>query len=81
MAQVRVKMLSAGAVALMNSAEMQDILLGLAEPIADRAGPGFVADVQPGSGRAHAMVKSTDYRSMRAQAENNALLKAIGGGS
>ena len=81
MARVRVKMLSAGAVALMNTAEMQDILLGQAEPIADRAGPGFEADVQPGPGRAHAMVKSTDYRSRRAQAENNALLKAIGGGS
>jgi len=81
MARVRVKMLSAGSVALMNSVEMQEILMGLAEPIADRAGAGFVADVQPGRGRAHAMVKSTGYQSARAQAENNALLKAIGGGS
>lgn len=81
MARIRVKMLPAGAVALMNSAEMQSVLLEHAQGMAGRAGSGFVADVQPGRGRAHAMVKSTDYRSMRAQAENNALLKAIGGGS
>ena len=81
MARVRVKMLSAGAVALMNSAEMQAILLEHGQGVADRAGAGFVADVQPGRGRAHAMVKSTDYQSMRAQAKDNVLLKAIGGGS
>lgn len=78
MARIRVKMNSRGAVELMNSAETQALLLEHAQRAAGRAGPGFVADVQPGRTRAHAMVKSTDYQSMRAQAKDNALLKAIG---
>jgi len=78
MARIRVKMNPRGAVALMNSPETQALLLEHAQRTAQRAGPGFEADVQPGRNRAHAMVKSTDYASMRAQAKDNALLKAIG---
>ena len=78
MARIRVKMNSRGAVELMNSAETQATLLEQAQRTARRAGPGFGADVQPGRNRAHAMVKSSDYQSMRAQAKDNALLKAIG---
>ncbi len=68
-----------GANAVRNSPEMQQLLLAIAEEIATRAGPGFVADVQPGATRARAMVKSTDRESMRAQAERSALTKAISG--
>lgn len=78
MVRILVKMSSAGARQLMNSPEVQDLLLGHANQIQSRAGLGFVADVQPGRNRAHAMVKSTDYESRRRQASDNALLKAIG---
>lgn len=80
MARVTVKMSSAGARQLMNSAEVQQLLLEHARDVAARAGEGFDSDVQPGRNRAHAMVKSTDYESMRRQATDNVLLKAIGGG-
>lgn len=79
MARTTVKMSSAGARQLMNSAEVQQLLLEHAREVAARAGAGFEADVQPGRNRAHAMVKSTDYESMRRQATDNVLLKAIGG--
>lgn len=77
MAKVTVKMLSIGARALMNSSEMQKLMLERAEPIRDAAGDGFDVDVQPGRNRAHAMVKSTNYESRRRQAQDNVLLKAI----
>lgn len=79
MARITVKMDSAGARELMNSTEVQQLLLEHAQHVASRAGSGFVADVRPGQKRAHAMVKSTDYESMRRQATDNVLLKAIGG--
>lgn len=77
--RIRVQMLSKGAAALLKSQDMQDVLLARAEAIAADAGPGFEADVIIGRSRARAMVKSTDWQSMHAQATNNALLKAIGG--
>lgn len=78
MARITVKMSSAGARQLMNSPEVQDMLLERGERVAADAGDGFESDVQPGRNRAHAMVKSTDYESRRRQATDNVLLKAIG---
>lgn len=75
---ITVRVSSAAARALMNSPQMQAILLDRAEKIRAAAGDGFEADVQPGRNRAHAMVKSTDYRSRERQATDNVLLKAIG---
>ena len=68
-----------GATALRNSPEMCAHLLQVADGMALRAGPGFVADVRKGITRAHGMVKSSDYASMKAQAEKSALSKAIRG--
>lgn len=77
MAKVTVKMNPSGARELMNSPEVQDLLLDAANRIRDAAGRGYEADVQAGRNRAHAMVKSTDYRSMFVQARDNRLLKSI----
>ncbi|WP_417556242.1 hypothetical protein [Microbacterium sp.] len=79
MPKPKVVMNRTGAVALRNSPEMRGILRGIAEQMAERAGPGFVGDVQEGKTRAHGMVKSTDLQSMEAQAERSALTKAIRG--
>ena len=82
MAKVKVKMSSAGAVALMNSSGVQANLMEHASRIgasANSMGSGtYVADVQPGRERAHAMVKTTDAASRRDNARNNTLLKAMG---
>lgn len=86
MAKFKVKMKSAGSVALMNSPEMQADLLDRAERIkarADGMGSGrYVADVQPGKTRAHAMVKTSsgDFKTMASQAKHNTLLKSMDAG-
>lgn len=84
MASVKVVMNSAGAIALMNSAEVQADLLSRAEAIKGRAesfGSGsYEADVQAGRTRAHAMVKTTDARSMASNKKHNSLLKSLGAG-
>ena len=84
MSKVSVKMNSSGAIELMNSQEVQDDLLRRAERIkqqADTFGSGvYEADVRPGMVRAHAMVKTTDYRSMASNSKHNTLLKSMDAG-
>lgn len=84
MANVKVRMNAAGARAILNSSEVQADLLRRAEAIKSRAdtiGSGkFVADVQPGRNRAHAMVKTTDARSRASNAKHNTLLKSLDAG-
>lgn len=83
---VRVKMNSAGAKALMNSPEIQADLLKRANRIkaaADGMASGkYEADVQPGKVRAHAMVKTPngDFRTMASQRKHNTLLKSLDAG-
>lgn len=80
---VEVKMNSAGARAILNSAEVQQDLLSRAQAIKARAsamGGVYEVDVQPGKNRAHAMVKTADFEAMKATADNNALLKSLDAG-
>lgn len=77
MAKPVVRISSRGARELMNREDVQKLLLERADAVAERAGPGFEADVQPGRNRAHAIVKSTDVESRRQQAKHNVLLKSI----
>lgn len=84
MSRVKVRMNIPGCISLRNSAEVQSDLLSRAERIKDQAetfGSGlYDADVQPGRTRAHAMVKTTDYRSMASNAKHNSLLRSIDAG-
>lgn len=76
--KVKVKISNAGARAILNSGEVQRDLLSRAQAIRDGAGlEGYVADVQPGRSRAHAMVKTTDYDSRLDNARNQTLLKNL----
>lgn len=81
---VKVKINSSGAREILNSAGVQSDLLHRANGIkrsAESMGNGtFEADVQAGKCRAHAMVKTTDIVSIRSNAKNNTLLKAMGSG-
>lgn len=84
MAKVRVVVKSSGARQILNSQEIQNDLLERANRIkskADSIGSGkYVADVRPGKNRAHAMVKTTDARSMASNRKHNTLLKSVDAG-
>lgn len=84
MAKVRVVVKASGARQILNSQEIQDDLLERANRIkskADSIGSGkYVADVRPGKNRAHAMVKTTDARSMASNRKHNTLLKSVDAG-
>ncbi|MGP9727888.1 hypothetical protein [Glutamicibacter sp. AOP3-A1-12] len=78
MAKIKVKISNQGARAVLNSAEVQRDLLARAERIRDGAGiEGYVADVQPGRSRAHAMVKTETFEARRDNARNQTLLKNL----
>ena len=81
MARARVKMNRAGCISIRNSSEVMGDLLERAQRIkakSDGVGSGvYEADVRPGKTRAHAMVKTTDPRSMASNAKHNTLLKSL----
>lgn len=89
--KVRYKPSSKGARELLHGPEMMSALEACASAIAGDAssmamgagfdGAEFEADVQAGKRRPHAMAKTTNYKSMAANAHANVLLKALGGGS
>lgn len=83
MAKVKVKMNSAGCIAVLNSESVQGSLLNKANNIKTSAGSigkgSYVADVKPGRTRAHAMVKTDDYKACLDNSKHNTLLKAMGG--
>ena len=84
MSRVRVKINRAGAAEVRNSPGVQADLLARAERIKAKAesfGSGvYEADVQSGRTRAHAMVKTTDPRSMASNAKHNSLRRSIDAG-
>ena len=84
MADVKVKINSAGARKILNGSAVQGDLLRRAEKIkasADGMGSGeYAADVRPGKNRAHAMVKTTDFISKKSNAKHNTLLKSMDAG-
>lgn len=79
----RLEINSDGARAILNSPEVQAALLQKAEAIAKRAkgfGGNYVADVQPGKNRAHALVKTADGKAAYSNAKHNSLLKSVDAG-
>lgn len=81
---VRARINSRAARALLNGPEVQGDLLARAERIKAKAesmgGGEYVADVQPGKNRAHAIVRTTDIESRRSNAKHNSLMKSLGAG-
>lgn len=68
----------AGVRALMQSEEMQAVLLEYANEIGDRAGEGYEAYV--GRNRANVSVRTETEEAARDNFNNNTLLKSLGGG-
>jgi len=78
--KVKVKMQSAGAKSVLLSDSVRDDLKLRADRIAAAAGPGFVAEVRWGKGRALASVTATTPDAMRAEANDRVLTKALDAG-
>lgn len=69
---------SEGIQALMKSEEIQDVLLGEAKKLSQRAGFGYSTDVYVGKTRANASVRCFTNSSKKENLEVNSLLKAGG---
>lgn len=80
MSDVRIDLNSRSIEAFLKSAGMQALMLKHAEAMADRAGPGFSADVVAGANRAHAQVWAETADARRAEATGRALTRAVRGG-
>lgn len=82
--KVRVYMHTDGARDVMNSDGVRDDLLERVERILHKvetmASGEFVADVQPGQMRAHAMVKTRDLRAIKSNMKHQAMLKSMDAG-
>lgn len=80
MANVRVKLNSAGVRELLRSSGVQTDLQRRARAIAAAAGDGFEVDTQVGSVRARASVRSATLDAHVAEATDRALTRAIDAG-
>lgn len=80
MARIQVKMNRAAVRKLLKAPELREDLERRARKMASAAGPGFEADSQIGRNRARAMAYTSDFESMRAEAEDHALTRAIDAG-
>ncbi|MBF1743372.1 MAG: hypothetical protein HXP03_00705 [Streptococcus sp.] len=66
-----------GVSALLRSGEMQGLLQEKGQAVVERAGDGFELTVSPGQKRANAKISTTDIKSMKKNAKQNILLKAL----
>jgi len=78
--RAQIELNSQGVRDLLRSPEIRGDLERRAGAIARTAGPGFVADSTVGPNRARASVGTTDIESMRAEAEDRTLTRAIDAG-
>lgn len=77
MSNVKFVLNSAGVRELLKSAEMQSILAGYANEVADRAGEGYEARYHVGKKRAYANVGAITPEAKRDNMDNNTLLKSL----
>lgn len=80
MANVRVKMNSKGARAVLRSEEVRADLARRAGRIAAAAGVGFAADSSVGANRARAAAYTASARAARAEAKDKRLTRALDAG-
>lgn len=77
MANIRLEFNSQGFRQLLNSSEVEALVLSEAEDIATRAGEGFVAHSRKAGTRYIAFAGTSDDASIRAEAENKVLSRAV----
>ena len=62
---------------LLQSEQMQGILIEKATAIRNRCGDGYAQDIHVGKNRANAMVYADSFKAKRDNSKNNTILKAI----
>ena len=77
MSKMKFTLNPSGVSALLRSGEMQGLLQKKGQAVAERAGDGFELTVSPGQKRANAKISTTDIKSMKKNAKQNILLKAL----
>lgn len=81
MANIEVKMLSAGSIDVLNGEDIQSMCLEEAKKIVSKAssksGASYVADVMPGKTRVHARAKTADQHAANLEYNHNYLLKSM----
>ena len=77
MAKVEFNTFDTGFVDILKSEGTKNLLLSVAQSIADRAGEGFAANVVEGDTRYNAFVTSIDYEAAKEEAENKVLSSAV----
>jgi hypothetical protein len=80
MADVRFELDSNGVKALLRSEPVRAEIERRANAIAEAAGPGFEASVRVGANRVHGSVYATTVEAMLAEANEQALTRAIDAG-
>lgn len=77
MSKMKFTLNPSGVSVLLRSGEMQGLLQEKGQAVAERAGDGFELTVSPGQKRANAKISTTDIKSIKKNAKQNILLKAL----
>ena len=77
MSKMKFTLNPSGVSALLRSGEIQSLLTEKGQAVAERAGDGFELTVSPGQKRANAKISTTDIKSIKKNAKQNILLKAL----
>ena len=77
MSKMKFTLNPSGVSALLRSGEMQGLLQEKGQAVAERAGDGFELTVSPGQKRANVKISTTDIKSIKKNAKQNILLKAL----
>ncbi len=79
MGKVRFELNRAGVRELLTSSEMKSICEGYASKAVSSLGEGYEMSSYTGASRVNASVIATTYAARKENAENNSILKAVGG--
>lgn len=79
MANVEIKLNSAGIRELLRSKEAAEVCKEQADKAQSRLGDGYIVTTYTGKGRVNASVYAESYAAKRDNAENNTILKALKG--
>lgn len=78
MADIEVKLNSAGVKALLKSGEMQRCIGGYAQQVESAAGEGYAAEVKVGKNRCYATIAAQTPHAHFSNLKHNTLVKALG---
>ena len=81
MAKIKFELNREGVKELLQSQDMQNVIQEYVDQVSERAGKGFVGNVQIGKTRVVGQIKADGPKAYYKNLKNNILLKALGGGN